>query len=585
MSDNIEFDITVDGKQAKRSLQDIDKEVTSLGKKSDDTTRSMKSNWMELGSAIKTAGIAVALQQAVASSLQLEKATFGLTRQTKDYIKVASEQYGLNQEIIAGFIQTGKSAGMSGDSIQDMIEQAVALSRAYPHESVETFVDNLSMLNTTGEAQGYIVDVLEQKWGAIDLKGKSLAEKMEAVKEATSGVNEEFEKTRASRIDGIFQEGKNAVSDFGDVLLDLADSSGIMSVFSKAVIATQYSLGGFKATVQGAKVWVKELFGADTTDDVKSFNAQLKENEEIWKKLVGVGKTAREKLSKPMLQDIKGSDKPREQVDIENTIKAEREKQKLQEKASKEEAKRIMKIAGLRDRFNSDYIGTVEGETALEMAELDKRYAEYDKHIEDKKKLNEWYSKSVEKIYEEEDEEAKRVAEEIKTVFQDAFKGAEDALVDFTMTGKTNLRDLFNSILEGVMRMQIRNSITQPLSQAIGSFFGAGATGATFHSGYIPSHHNGSMRSDERIAKLQVGESVISRHGTAKNRDALEAINRGESISGGGVVVNIENNSGTDITQDNVSTSQDGGTMVVNVVLDAIARNKGGMRDSIKGVR
>lgn len=585
MNENIEFDITVDGKQVKRSLKDIKKDLSSLDKKSQDTTDSMKQKWDSVGKAIKAAGIAAILQQTVSSALQLEKATFGLTDSTKEYIKVASRQYGLNQEIIAGFVQTGKSAGMSGDSIQEMIEQAVALSRAYPHESVETFIDNLSMLNTTGEAQGYIVDVLEQKWGAIDLKSMSLAEKMDAIREATKGVNEKFEETRAAKFDAIFQEGKTAVSDLGDTFLDLADSTGAMSVFSKGVVVVQYSLGGLKAAAKAAKIWVKGLFGADTTDDMKSFNEQLKENEELWKKIAGVNnKTPREQLKKPMLQDIKGSTKPKEQKDIEAVIKAEKEKQKAQEKASKEEAKRLMKVAGLKDRFNDDYIRTIEGDTELEMVELDRRYAEYDKHIEDKKKLNEWYSASVVKLYEEEDEEAKKRAEEIKTVFQDAFKGAEDSMVDFVMNGKSSMKDLFNSILEGLLRMQIRNSITQPLMQGLGAMFGGG-TAATFHSGYIPSHHDGSMRSDERIAKLQVGESVISRHGTSKNRDALAAINRGEKVGGGNVVVNIENNSGTDVSQDNVSTSQDGSTMVVNVVLDAIARNKGGMRDSIKGVR
>ena len=54
--------------------------------------------------------------------------------------------------------------------------------------------------------------------------------------------------------------------------------------------------------------------------------------------------------------------------------------------------------------------------------------------------------------------------------------------------------------------------------------------------GGIPSYHTG-MRSDERIAKLQVGEAVINRAGARQNAQAIDAMNAGYKVgeSGGNV--------------------------------------------------
>jgi len=71
-----------------------------------------------------------------------------------------------------------------------------------------------------------------------------------------------------------------------------------------------------------------------------------------------------------------------------------------------------------------------------------------------------------------------------------------------------------------------------------------GFLGGLFHTGTaevkhtggtigLPSFHSG-MRSDERLAKLQVGEAVINRGGAAKNRSSIEAMNKGYAVGGGG---------------------------------------------------
>ena len=50
--------------------------------------------------------------------------------------------------------------------------------------------------------------------------------------------------------------------------------------------------------------------------------------------------------------------------------------------------------------------------------------------------------------------------------------------------------------------------------------------------GSLPSHHSGSLRQDERIAKLQVGEAVVNRAGASRNRGAIAAMNAGQTVGG-----------------------------------------------------
>lgn len=73
---------------------------------------------------------------------------------------------------------------------------------------------------------------------------------------------------------------------------------------------------------------------------------------------------------------------------------------------------------------------------------------------------------------------------------ESAFKGMEDALTEFVMTGKLSFTDLANSIISDLVRIQIQQSVTGPLASAlsagIASLFadsGADWAGTLFHKG------------------------------------------------------------------------------------------------------
>lgn len=87
-------------------------------------------------------------------------------------------------------------------------------------------------------------------------------------------------------------------------------------------------------------------------------------------------------------------------------------------------------------------------------------------------------------------DEASNTAKLVENAMTNAFKGMEDALVEFAMTGKFNFRDLATSIIKDLIRIQIQSSITGPLAAAMkgigGSLFGgSGAVASPVAAGSV----------------------------------------------------------------------------------------------------
>ncbi len=68
-------------------------------------------------------------------------------------------------------------------------------------------------------------------------------------------------------------------------------------------------------------------------------------------------------------------------------------------------------------------------------------------------------------------------ATQINTLFTNAFKGMEDALVGFVKTGKLDFKSLADSIITEIIRIRVQQSIIAPLSTALGGAAGSSAVG------------------------------------------------------------------------------------------------------------
>ena len=142
------------------------------------------------------------------------------------------------------------------------------------------------------------------------------------------------------------------------------------------------------------------------------------------------------------------------------------------------------------------------------------------------------------------------LAQKSQEMWVSVFDGIGNHLTDMIMGVKTSFKDLARFITAQVIKMAVMQTIVAPIA----GFFGLGAhtgkatvkhTGGILNKhaggsigGSIPSYHAG-MRSDERLAKLQVGEGVVNRAGTRRNPGTIDAMNRGEQIGGDSTVVHV----------------------------------------------
>lgn len=478
-NENIEFDIIVNGKKAEVNIKKVESAQKKLEVSTKQTTKSMKVSWLAVGAAVASVGLA--LSKSISEGMAWDKATIGMSKSMKQYAQQMSIVTDLTAEQIAGFARTGQSAGLADNQIKQMIDTAVALGRAYPQESVETFIDNLSMLYSSGEAQGYIVDVLEQKYGALDLKMLSTAEISERLNEVTKGLNEQFENSPVNKLSQIWNAIGVAIDNAGSSIIKFVDKIGVLDY-----IVNKFEDWG----------WIQKQ----------------------------VIKTTRE------------------------TIKT-----------------------------NQELSATVEYQLTL-----------WDKIATGIYKFSLEHKKAIER--------AKIEEEELAKVGERAMGSLEDTLVGMSQTGKFAFKDMANSILQDLLRIQIRQAIVRPLAGAMGGFdFGSlfSAKGNVFTNGQHQRFAQGGVVNSTKRFAMGGGVGIMGEKGS----EAIMPLTRTpsgdlgvKSVGGGGVVINIENRTGTALNENNISemmqTNQKGESQkVINIVLEGVSKNTSGIRDMLKNMR
>lgn len=181
------------------------------------------------------------------------------------------------------------------------------------------------------------------------------------------------------------------------------------------------------------------------------------------------------------------------------------------------------------------------------------------------------------------------------------FENMEDVFINFVKTGKFSFKDLIDSMLSDILRLEAKRAVSGLAGAALGALGGAWVDSSTalgglnmtlssiFHSGVdsvgsgsapqrsvpaalfsnAPRFHNG-LAPDEFPAILQTGERVLSRKQVAQER------------SSGGVVVNIVEAPGKGGQR---SESTDGnGTRVIDILVEQITRKMAGQIGQGKGL-
>ena len=175
-------------------------------------------------------------------------------------------------------------------------------------------------------------------------------------------------------------------------------------------------------------------------------------------------------------------------------------------------------------------------------------------------------------------------------VFGDIMSNMEDSLTKFVMTGKLSFKELANSIISDIVRIQVKKfvaGIGSSMLPSIGSLFSFADGGVMTSQGKIPlrAYADGGVTSTPQLALFGEGSTP----------EAFVPLPDGRSIpvtmKGGkdNVVINIQNNSGSQIDAKQISeltkTNERGEReRVINIVIDGVNRNVNGIRDTLRGM-
>lgn len=121
-----------------------------------------------------------------------------------------------------------------------------------------------------------------------------------------------------------------------------------------------------------------------------------------------------------------------------------------------------------------------------------------------------------------------------------AMRGMEDALTSFVANGKLSFRDLANSIIQDLIRIQIRQSITMPLAGMINNFLNPGSP-----MGIVPGDSPLSANSATIMGRRAMGGPVTGGQSYLVGENGPEIFTPGASggitpnnqIGGGGVTI------------------------------------------------
>ena len=181
-------------------------------------------------------------------------------------------------------------------------------------------------------------------------------------------------------------------------------------------------------------------------------------------------------------------------------------------------------------------------------------------------------------------ENVNNAARQSKQLFQDAFKGMEDALVNFVKTGKLDFSSLADSIVSDMVRIAIQRQILGPLmgtgvngdygimgsiGKSIGSFFGFANGGIMTSSGALPlnTYANGGIANRPQMALFGEGRTPEAFVPLPDGRHIPVAMQGGGG--GSNVVVNVVNNaSGTKATAQERQDSN--GQRVIDVMIEQV---------------
>ena len=167
----------------------------------------------------------------------------------------------------------------------------------------------------------------------------------------------------------------------------------------------------------------------------------------------------------------------------------------------------------------------------------------------------------------------KDISTRVSDMVVNSFKKMEDALLEFVSGGKLSFRDLANSIIKDMIRIQIQQSITGPLSSFIGGLFTPASIGSKVGSnlgGHLAGKRagGGSVNAGSSYLVGERGMEIFTPR-TSGN------ITPNNKLGGTNVVVNVDA-SGTEVQGDEQQANQLGRLISIAVQSELIKQRRPG---------
>ena len=195
---------------------------------------------------------------------------------------------------------------------------------------------------------------------------------------------------------------------------------------------------------------------------------------------------------------------------------------------------------------------------------LEQEYIEYEKIAKGKIELEKLVAKAKRLAMAELAEEEDTFYQQHKAMIDNWKSSFTNTIVDGLMQGKMAFKDFARSVMRDLARIGIAKLITNPIATALG--FTAKAAGGTVSAG---SPYIVGEKGPELFMPGKSG-TIIPNH----------------NLKSGGappVTVNVVNNTGQQAEVRQEAPQFDGREWVVNVVMEAMATNRGGLRTALVG--
>lgn len=279
-------------------------------------------------------------------------------------------------------------------------------------------------------------------------------------------------------------EPKKAKADPNDAaVLSLQNEQFSKQVALMGVSAEQIKV--YELAMKGATK-AQILDAQASADAIAPLNAELDARKKLQKQVEASAKasTAAQKESAAVIDRAStASAEYVNQLQFENSLlgKNALEVQQLTEKRRIDLAleKELLALRG-NDKLNKDpaaYQAAVTG--ATQAAAAAKAGAEIE--IEARARVTRSWEYGSSEAIRKYDEQVRNSAAQAESLYSKAFKGAEDAVTKFAMTGKLSVRDFAQTVIEEVWRINVSRPMVSAgagmLSDLFGGMFGGAATG------------------------------------------------------------------------------------------------------------